>query len=191
MEKYIPEIYNTLVDKLKPIIEQYKLDTITVESLIRSSVEVEDLEVQPVTTIWKNKEGKVYSTKASNIKVDLKFALSSVLRVKTIIEKKDIWLVLAIIHLIVDLFTMATQEVDEFSSVVLVAVYRLQHCNLERISDYINEICLEDMKCMFSSEKIEESLEKLESWGCITCKEGKFEVNETVAASMIKEISSL
>lgn len=38
-------------------------------------------------------------------------------------------------------------------------------------------------------EHIEESLEKLESWGCISCVDGKYRVNETVTASMIKQLS--
>lgn len=189
MERYIPEIYKTVVDKLEPVIGQYNLDKITVESLLRSSIEIEEQDIQPVTAVWKNKKGKTYSTKASNIKVNLKFALSSLFRLKTTLSEKDFWLVLAIIHLIVDLFTMATQEVDEFSSVVMIAVYRLQHGDMERLVTYIEEICPADLRAAISSENIEESLNKLESWGCISCLNGKYEVNESVTASMIKEMS--
>ena len=55
---------------------------ITVESLVRSSIEIEEQSVQPVTAIWSFRNGKTYSTKASNIKVNLKFALSSVFSTK-------------------------------------------------------------------------------------------------------------
>ena len=96
---------------------------------------------------------------------------------------------LAIIYLIVDLFTMATEEIDEISSVVLIAVYRLQHGDKERILEYINRICPENLKNDATLGHIEESLKKLESWGCISCEDGIYMVNETVTASMIKQVS--
>lgn len=34
---------------------------------------------------------------------------------------------------------------------------------------------------------MEESLKKLESWGCISCTDGIYMVNETITASMIKK----
>ena len=116
MEKFIPETYKEVTKSLEPVIEKYDLDKITVESLVRSSIEIEEQSVQPVTAIWSFRNGKTYSTKASNIKVNLKFALSSVFRLKTTLGQRDFWLALAIIYLIVDLFTTATQEIDEISS---------------------------------------------------------------------------
>ena len=115
MEKFIPETYKEVTKNLEPVIEKYDLDKITVESLVRSSIEIEEQSVQPVTAIWSFRNGKTYSTKASNIKVNLKFALSSVFRLKTTLGQRDFWLALAIIYLIVDLFTTATQEIDEIS----------------------------------------------------------------------------
>ena len=69
MEKFIPESYNTVINLLQPVIEKYDLDKITVESLVRSSIEIDEHEIQPVTAIWKSRKGTVYSTKPSNIKV--------------------------------------------------------------------------------------------------------------------------
>lgn len=187
MEKYIPEAYKKVSDMLEPIEKKYQLDSITVESLVRSSIEVEEQDIQPVTAIWKSKDGKIYSTKPSNIKINLKFALSSVFSLKTILVQEDFWLVLAILHMIVDSFISATKEIDEVSSVVLVAVYRLECGDLERILGYVNKICPSSLIDKASPESIQESLEKLESWGCITSNGGKYVVNETVTASMIKE----
>ena len=187
MEKFIPESYNTVINLLQPVIEKYDLDKITVESLIRSSIEVDEQEIQPVTAVWKSKKGVVYSTKASNIKVNLKFALSSLFRLKTTLSQKDIWLGLAIIYLIVDLFTSATKEIDELSAVVLVSVYRLQSGNNERIKQYAKEICPAPLSDKLQFENVDESLQKLESWGCISCEDGNYMVNEKVMTSMIKE----
>lgn len=188
MEKYIPETYKLAINMLEPMIKKYDLDRITLESLVRSSIEIEEQDIQPVTAIWRNKKGQIYSTKASNIKVNLSFALSSLFRLKTSLNQKDFWLVLAIIHLIVDLFTMATKEVDEFSAVVLVGVYRLQHANIEKIMEYIKEICPKDLNSKVTIDSINEALKKLESWGCISVLNGEYIVNETVKASMIRDI---
>lgn len=188
MERYIPEEYKTVICMLNPILEKYELDKITVESLVRSSIEVEEQQVNPVTFFWKSKQGKSYSTKASNIKVNLVFSLKSIFRVKNIISEKDVWLALTIIYMIVDLFTVATQEIDELSALVLIGVYRLQHGNIERLNNYIKEISPESMKEDITIQGIEESLIKLEGWGCIHCVEGEYIVNETVTASMIKNV---
>ena len=165
MEKFIPESYNTVINLLQPVIEKYDLDKITVESLVRSSIEIDEHEIQPVTTIWKSRKGTVYSTKPSNIKVNLKFALSSIFRLKTTLN----------------------QEIDELSAVVLVSVYRLQNGNTERIKQYAKEICPSSLSDKLQSENIDDSLAKLESWGCISCEEGNYLVNEKVMASMIKK----
>ena len=187
MEKFIPELYNEVAVLLQPVIEKYNLDKITVESLVRSSIEVEEQELQPVTAIWKSKKGISYSTKASNIKVNLKFALSSIFRLKTTFTQEDFWLGLAILRLIVDLFTSATQELDELSAVVLIGVYRLQNSDIERLERYIKEICPETMVAQVTHENVEDALYKLEKWGCVSCIDGNYLVNETVTASMIKK----
>lgn len=187
MEKYIPKNYKIAIDMLEPVINKYKLDKIAVESLVRSSIEIEDQEIQPVTAIWRSTNGKVYSTKPSNIKVNLKFALDLAFRLKTTFTQKDIWFGIAIIDIIVALFTSATKEIDEFSSIVLLSVYRRQHRNIEEIIEYVEKICSKNSKNDISKEIIKESLEKLESWGCIRCIDGLYEISETVTASMIKE----
>lgn len=189
MERYIPEEYKNVIDMLEPIIEEHDLDKITVESLVRSCIDVEEQTIQPVTVLWKTKQGKTYSTKASNIKVNLKFALASLFRVKTIINQKDVWFGMAIIYMIVDLFTNATKEIDEISALVLIGVYRLQHGDIERINRYILEISPDNMKEHISGTAVEAALKKLEGWGCICCEGGKYVVRETVTASMIKDIS--
>lgn len=186
MDKYIPEVYKKSTERLENIIERYHLDRITVESMVRSCIEVEEQEIQPASATWRSRGGRVYSTKASNIKVNLRFALSSVFRLKTIFAQDDFWLALAMIHLIVDLFTNATKEIDEISSVVLVAVYRLQHADKEKILEYAEKICPESIQELLSAECVEESLEKLECWGCIDLINGRYSVKEIVTASMVK-----
>ena len=166
MEKFIPETYKEVTKNLEPVIEKYDLDKITVESLVRSSIEIEEQSVQPVTAIWSFRNGKTYSTKASNIKVKFKIcAFISISTKKRRWGRRDFWLALAIIYLIVDLFTTATQEIDEISSVVLIAVYRLQHGDEKRILEYINEICPENLKKDIMPEHIERIIRKIRELG--------------------------
>lgn len=186
MEKYIPETYNHVIKMLEPVIEKYDLDKITIESLVRSSIEVEEQMIQPVTAVWRSKSGKMYSTKASNIKVSLQFALTIVFRLKTVWGMKDIWLGIAIIHMIIDSFISATLEIDEWSSITLISVYRLQHADKKAIFEYAGKICPLNLKKDITEECIDNSLNKLESWGCIALLDGFYKVNEIVTVSMVK-----
>ncbi|MDD3278170.1 MAG: hypothetical protein PHG16_04705 [Lachnospiraceae bacterium] len=95
---------------------------------------------------------------------------------------------MAIIYMIVDLFTTATKEIDEISALVLIGVYRLQHGDIERIDRYILEISPDNMKEHITRAAIEASLGKLEGWGCVCCLDGEYVVSENVTSSMIKDI---
>lgn len=184
----IPEVYTEIINMLEPVIKQYDLDEISVKSLVRSSIEIEKQPIQPATVVWKSKDGNSYSTKPSNIKVNLKFALSTVFRLKTIINQEDIWLVLAILHLIVDLFTCSTTKIDELTGLALLSVYRLQHADEERLFGYAKEICPKGKEELLQKSDFELSLARLEEWGCIKMEQGEYILNETVTSSMVKGI---
>ncbi len=188
MDMCIPEEYTRIISMLEPVIKEYNLDEISVKSLVRSSIEVEEQPIQPATVVWKSKDGKIYSTKPSNIKVNLKFALSTIFRLKTVISQKDIWVALAVLHLVVDLFTNSAIEIDELAGLALLSVYRLQHADEERLLKYAEEICPEEKHEMVQKDDFVLSLARLEEWGCIKKEQGEYILNETVTSSMIKEI---
>ena len=184
----IPEEYIEINNMLEPVIKEYNLDEISVKSLVRSCIEIEEQPIQPATVVWKSKDGNSYSTKPSNIKVNLKFALSTVFRLKTVINQKDIWLILAILHLVVDLFTCSTTKIDELSGLTLLSVYRLQHADEERLFRYAKEICPKGKEEILQKADFNLSLARLEEWGCIKMEQGEYILNETVTSSMVKGI---
>lgn len=172
MDKYIPEEYNKVIQMLKPVIEKYDLDSITVESLVRTSLVIESGEYTAALVCWKDREGQVYSTKPSNIKVNLNFALSTAFRLKAAIYAKDIWLSLSILYLVVGLFTDATKKVDEISSLVLLSVYRLEEAEAEHIFEYSSKINPDDSGIQLTKETCIKALNNLEDLKCIKLENG-------------------
>lgn len=186
MNKYIPEEYAEIIDMLDPVIQKYKLDKISIESLVRSSISIEERPIQPVTLVWKSKDGNCYSIKPSNIKVNLRFALSTAFRIKTVITQEDLWLALAIVHLAVDLFTSATIKVDELSGLALLSVYRLQRADENRIFEYAKEICPKEKLDIVKENDFKMALTRLEEWGCVKMDQGNYILNEIVTSSAVR-----
>lgn len=184
MNEYLPEEYSSAIEMLNPIVEKYGLDPILVNSIVRGAVEKELQPIQPASTIWKSKKGNTYSLKPANVKVNLSFALSNAFRLRTVFEQKDIWLVLAILHLAIDLFTSAVEKVDEVSSLVLLATFRLQEASKEEIIKYATKIRPKESKLIITDELVQTALDNLEDLRCVELKEGKYHVIETIDSSL-------
>lgn len=184
MNDYIPEEYSEAIKSLEPIIEKYELDPIMVSSIVRGTVEKEEEPIQPASKVWKSKDGNVYTVKPANIKINLSFALANAFRLKTVFSQKDIWLVLAIIHLIVDMFTSAVKKVDEPSALILLAIFRLQAAEKEEISEYALKILPSDSKIIITDKVVQDALDNLEELKCINLEDGKYSVIETIASSL-------
>ena len=183
MNSYIPEEYTRAIESLEPIIEKYGLDYVTISSIVRGCLDIEEQIIPPASKIWTSKDGNVYSIKPSNIKVNLSFALGNAFRLKRVFTQEDIWLVLAIIHLIVDIFTSATKKVDEISALVLLAIFRLQSAEKERIYEYAKKIVPEHSVIELTEEQFSNALDNLEELKCIHLKDGKYSICETIDSS--------
>lgn len=184
MNDYIPEEYSKAIKSLEPIVEKYELDPVMVSSIVRGSIEKEDQPIQPASRVWKSKDGNVYTVKPTNIKVNLSFALANAFRLKTIFSQKDIWLVLAIIHLIVDMFTSAVKRVDEMSSLILLAIFRLQESEKVEIKEYALKILPKDSNMIITDEMVQKALDNLEELKCIKLDDGKYSIIETIGSSL-------
>lgn len=184
MNDYIPEEYSEAIQSLEPIIKKYELDPIMVSSIVRGTIEKEEEPIQPASKVWKSKDGNVYTVKPANIKINLSFALTNAFRLKTTISQKDIWLVLAIIHLIVDMFTSAVKKVDEPSALILLATFRLQAAEKGDIKEYALKILPSDSNIIITDEVVQAALDNLEELKCIKLEEGKYSVIETIASSL-------
>lgn len=184
MNDYIPEEYSKAIKSLEPIVKKYDLDPVMVASIVRGSIEKEDQPIQPASRVWKSKDGNVYTVKPENIKVNLSFALTNAFRLKTIFSQKDIWLVLAIIHLIVDMFTSAVKRVDEMSSLILLAIFRLQEAEKVEIKEYTLKILPKDSSIIITDEMVQNALDNLEELKCIKLDDGKYSIIETIGSSL-------
>ncbi len=185
MDNYLPEEYVMIIEGLQPIIDEHGLDKVTISGLVRGSIEIQQQPVQAVNRVWKSKTGEVFTIKPSNIKVNLGFALGNTFRLKTLFNQKDIWLVFAIIHMVVNLFTDAVKRVDETSALVLLAVYRLQNGNLEKILDYTKRINPENSNILMDEKTCFKALENLQELKCIELKEnGEYILRESVDSSL-------
>lgn len=184
MNDYIPEEYSKVIKSLEPIVEKYGLDSVMVSSIVRGSIEKEEQPIQPASKVWKSKDGNVYTVKPANIKVNLSFALANAFRLKTLFSQKDIWLVLAIIHLIVDLFTSAVKRVDEVSALILLATFRLQEATSSEIKEYALKILPQSSNLIINDKLVQEALDNLEELKCIRLDNGRYSVIETIGSSL-------
>lgn len=176
--------YTMAFKSIEPLIERYKLDRVMLTSIIRGSMEKEEYSIKPASKVWRSKDGNVYSIKPANVKINLSFALENAFRLKTIFGEKDIWLVLAIIYIVVDMFTNAVEKVDELSALVLLALFRLQTATKERVTDYACQILPENCKLKVNEQSVEESLNTLEELKCIKLENGVYSVMETIDSSL-------
>lgn len=184
MNDYIPEEYLKAIKSLEPIIEKYELDSVMVSSIVMGCVEKEEQPLQPASKVWKSEDGNVYTVKPANIRINLSFALANAFRLKTVFSQKDIWLVLAIIHLIVDMFTNATIRVDEKSALILLAVFRLQQADKFEIKEYASKILPQGSSITITDTLVQEALDNLEELRCVRLEDGKYSVIETIGSSL-------
>lgn len=184
MNDYIPEEYSKAIKSLEPIIQKYGLDVVMVSSIVRGSIEKEDQPIQPASKVWKSKDGNVYTVKPANVKVNLSFALANAFRLKTMFSQKDIWLVLAIIYLIVDMFTSAIKKVDEISALILLAIFRLQEAEKTEIKEYALKIVPQNSNIIINDKVVQEALDNLEELKCIKLDDSRYSVIETIGSSL-------
>lgn len=185
MNEYLPEEYSKAIDMLTPIVEKYELDPVLVSSMVRGGIEKESQPIiSPVARVLKSKKGSTYSIKPANVRINLSFALSNAFRLKTTFAQKDIWLVFAILHLIIDLFTNAVEKIDEASALVLLATFRLQEASKDDILDYAFKIKPTESKLVITDELVQNSLDNLEKLKCVELKDGKYHVVETIDGSL-------
>lgn len=180
MSSYIDPEYETVEEMLKPLIKEHALDEITVNSLIRGSMEILDSELPTasVAVIDVDNLNSAASIKPKNIKFNLKFALNSIFSFKTICDTQDLWLVLSIIKTIVFLVQNMTIKLSIYESAVLVALYRLQSATDREIIAYLGK--LKEIDCDVDTQNVSDALDNLEKIGTVKMEDGKYCMCETI-----------
>lgn len=182
MAEYIVPEYEEIEKSLIPFSEEHDLDSITVSSLIRGSIEVLEPEIPTasVAVIDANNLTSGISVKLKNIKVNLKFALNSIFSFKSVCDAEGKWLILAILNTIVFLLEEIKVELGAEEAIVLFCIYRLQSATLEEIIEYVKRISCNGKEIDIQIDGIDDALKKLEKIGTIKLENGKYFLCETI-----------
>lgn len=182
MAGYIAPEYEEIEKNLIPFTEEHDLDSITVSSLMRGSIEVLEPEIPTasVAVIDANNLTSGISVKLKNIKVNLKFALNSIFSFKSVCDVEGRWLILAILKTIVFLLKEMKVEFGEKEAIVLFCIYRLQSATSEEIIEYAQKLRENEKEVDIQIEDVNDALKNLERIGTIKLEYGKYILCETI-----------
>lgn len=182
MAGYIAPEYEEIEKSLIPFSEEHDLDSITVSSLIRGSIEVLEPEIPTasVAVIDANNLASGISVKLKNIKVNLKFALNSIFSFKSVCDAEGKWLILAILNTIVFLLEEMKIELGTKEAIVLFCIYRLQSATLREVIEYAEKLRKDGKETDIQIEDVNNALKKLERIGTIKLENGKYYLCETI-----------
>lgn len=182
MAGYIAPEYEEIEKSLIPFTQEHDLDSITVSSLIRGSIEVLEPEISTasVAVIDANNLASGISAKLKNIKVNLKFALNSIFSFKSVCDAEGMWLILAILKTIVLLLEEMVVELGAKEAVVLFCIYRLRSATAGEIIEYAEKLRENGEKVDIQNESVSDALKNLERIGTIKLENGKYILCETI-----------
>lgn len=175
--------YDDLQDALSDVIKEYELDTVSVRSLLMSSFDFLEPELQAasVAIIYPEDLEKSKSIHPSNIQVNIKFALDTIFAVKSIISTKDFSLVLLILKALVMFIHSATVQIKKEDAIVLYSIYRLQNANIDDIQKYIIKLKEENDDIDIIDEGIiERSILDLEKIKAIELVNGLYSLHDII-----------
>lgn len=181
MTEYIAQEYEEIEKSLIPFTKEHDLDSITVSSLIRGSIEVLDpgFPRASIAVIDKNPASGI-SLKLKNIKVNLKFALNSIFSFKSVCDAEGKWLILAILKTIVFLLEEMQVKLGVNEAVVLFCIYRLQSATSGEIVEYAKKLKENMGEADIEIEDVNVALQNLEKIGTIKLENGKYFLCETI-----------
>lgn len=182
MPGYIDPVYEEIEKELSPFVQEHDLDLVTVNSLIRGSIEI--LEPEMPTDSWgglKNNLSSGIDIKCKNIKINLKFALDSIFSLKYIFDANKKWLILTILKAIVFLLGSMKIELDNDDTVVLFCIYRLRSATTEEITNYAKKLQENKTISNIQINDISKTLKNLEDINSIKLEDGKYSLCETIS----------
>ncbi len=175
--------YEDLQDALSDVIKENNLDIVSVHSLLMSSFDFLEPELQSASVAIINFEelNKSKSIHPSNIQVNMKVALDAIFAVKSIFSAEDFSLVLLVLKAILTLINCSTVQINKEEAIVLFSVYRLKNSNVDGIYDYIKRLKEENENIsVINREAIEQSLRSLEKIKAIELVDGLYSVRDII-----------
>lgn len=183
MTNNIIDKYNEIDNMLKPFVDEHELDEVTVNSLIRGSVEIlePEIPIASVASIDVNNFAASWSIKPRNIKVNLNFALNSIFSVKSIHDSDGIWLIFVILKALAFLVADMKVSLNKTEAIVLYALYRLRSATDDNIAKYINStLKIKEEDADIQLEEVKTALNNLERIGTIKMDDGKYCMRESI-----------
>ena len=179
---YLASEYKEIENFLVPFVEEHNLDRITVNSLIRGSVEVLESEMPTASKVIIDMDdfSSSMSVKLKNIKVNLSFSLSSIFSFKSICDTEGVWLILAILKAIAFLWGEMKIQLDGIEAITLFALYRLRVANTTEIWEYVKKIEIDKEMVNMSLDSVEEAVKNLEKIRTVKLIDGKYRMCESI-----------
>lgn len=175
--------YDDLKSLLSDVIEEYDLDKVSVNSLLMSSFDFLEPELESASLVeidtrdWE----KSKSVRLTNIQVDLKIALDVIFAVKPMFTAEGGHLILLILRAIIILVSAGTVKLSKNDAEVLFAIYRLQHASRKDIYDYIVRLSKEndDIDIVEKSD-IVKTLSTLEKVHAVELVDGEYHLHDII-----------
>lgn len=182
MANYIVPEYEEIERNLVPFSKEHNLDSVTLSSMIRGSIEVLESEIPTasVAIIDADNFNSSISVKVKNLKVNIKFALNSIFSFKSVCDAEGKWLTLAILKTIVFLLEDMKVKLSPKEAIVLFCIYRLQSATPEEIRAYANRVKENNKDADIKFDDVNEALGILEKIGTIKLENGKYYLCETI-----------
>ena len=175
--------YDDLQNILSDVIEEYNLDKVSVNSLLMSSFDFLEPELESASLVEINTRDweKSKSVRLSNIQVDLKIALDVIFAVKPMFTAEGGHLILLILRAIIILVSAGTVHLSKKDAEVLFAIYRLQRASQRDIYDYLVRLSKENDDIDIVEElDIERSLSILEKVHAVELVDGGYHLNDII-----------
>lgn len=181
MSGYICYEHKVIINQLEPFISNHNLDRVSVESLVKSCVEIlsNDLPKASTSIIDLKNLKNSFNFKFSNIRINFTFGLNLIFKLKTCFISNDIWFVLSLLEIARILIQEATIKLNESDALVLTSIYRLKDANENEIIEYANSInpCYHNI---LDKDIVNESLKNLEALKSIILDDGKYRLCEYI-----------
>lgn len=183
-ELYVNEVIENYLDTKEEIKD---LDMVTVKSLFRTCIESVNPELPRSSVIIKgmNNPETSYSIKIKNIKVNFNFALDMILGIGGVIDGSKWMLIALVLDVLRTFFTETTVKLEEEDTYLIYLIYKMNYnssgVSKEQLAEYIKNDSLAQEKKYFSdTEKLDESLERLEKINSIVLENASYHIRETI-----------
>lgn len=169
--------YDFLVSQVADLINDRKVDEVTVRSLYQSCFEFEELTPQVASIAVVSTSGKSdsFSIKPLNVNINLKFALDTIFMSRPVFTENGIWLILSLLRALCYLLGSTVKPITKEEAILVYAVYRLRQADESRIIDYIKEIELYD-----DIKDAQEALNSLVKLNVLDIEDGDYFLKESV-----------